>query len=172
MTQSQTISIASNLQAKRDSPKNAKMPQTSTDFLKLAASIINHTYSGDPLKLESFLSEAKLVNDLAEDANKELCVKFIEAKLEGKALECIPEDADPLIDISEALRSDIKPKNSQVIEGKILALRLVRGNFSKFSEEAEKLAEAFRRTLVVERGRHSQIKSQRNDNFQNGGVMP
>lgn len=126
------------------------MPQTAADFMKLAASIMNHKFDGDSTKLESFLSEIELVDNLAELNNKTLCIKFVKSRLEGKALECLPDTIESMDDITNALKAEIKAESSSVIEGKILSLRVQKGNFSKFSEEAEKLAENLRRSLVVE----------------------
>lgn len=120
-------------------------------YLKSASAIINYKYAGDPLKLESFLTDISLIEDLIEnDAIRPTCVLFIKSRMEAKALECLPEDANTVQQIVEALRASIKPESSQVIEGKIMALRLEKGDFTKFSESAEKLAEAFRRSLVIE----------------------
>lgn len=124
--------------------------QSKADFLKLAASIINYKFNGDALKLQSFLTDVELVEGLAEHENEALCVKFIKAKLEAKALECLPEVVNTVKDITDALSANIKPESSKVIEGKIMAMRIEKGNFTKFSEQAEKLAEAFRRSLIVE----------------------
>lgn len=126
------------------------MVQSTSEFLKLAASIINYKFAGDPLKLQSFLTDIELVSGLAEDANTDLCLKFIKSKVEGKALECLPDNVTTIEHITDALKAEIKPENSSIIEGKMSALRLEKGNFSKFSEQAEKLAEALRRTLIVE----------------------
>lgn len=129
---------------------NNKMPQSASEFLKLAASIINYKFNGDPLKLESFLTDIELVEELAEDSNKELCLKFVKSKLEAKALECLPENVNEIKNITDALKTQIKPDTPRVIEGRMLALRLEKGNFTKFSEQVEKLAEAFRRSLIAE----------------------
>lgn len=140
-----------NLENNSDNIDNiTTMVQSTSEFLKLAASILNYKFAGDPLKLESFITDIELVDELAEAANKDICLKFIKSKLEGKALECMPEAVNTIEAVTDALKAEIKPENSSIIEGKMLALRLEKGNLSKFSEQAEKLAEAFRRTLIVE----------------------
>lgn len=124
------------------------MVQSKQEFLKLASSIINYKYNGDPLKLESFLSDIELVCDLAEEPNEDLCLKFIRAKLEAKALECMPEKIDSIDILTDALKQYIKPDTPKVVEGKLMALRLDKGNYTKFGEQLEKLSEAFRRSLI------------------------
>lgn len=125
-------------------------PMTKPEFLKTASSILNYKFNGDPLKLNSFISDVEMVNELKEADQVEICFKFIKAKLEGKALECITDDMNTVQQIIDALKLEIKPESSAVIEGKLQALKLIKGDFTKFTEEAEKLSEAFRRSLVVE----------------------
>lgn len=127
-----------------------EMPQSAPNFLKLAASIINYKYSGDALKLESFLTDVELVSELADNANTALCLKFVKAELEAKALECLPETINSIDDLTNALKQNIKPDTPKVVEGKLMALRLEKNNYTKFSEQLEKLAEAFRRSLISE----------------------
>lgn len=124
--------------------------QTKAEFLKMATGLINYKFSGDPLKLESFLADVEMVEALAEEENKEFCVKFVKAKLEQKALECLPENVEKISDITDALKSKIKTESSDVVDGKILALRLKSGNFSEFAKRAEELADEYRRSLVNE----------------------
>lgn len=126
-----------------------KMAQTPADFLRLASALINYKFEGDPLKLASFLADVDLVEQAAEANNKALCLTFIKRCVSGRALECIPENADTIKKFKDALSDNIKPESSDVVEGKMMSLRVRKGNFTEFTQEAEKLAEAFRRSLVV-----------------------
>lgn len=126
-----------------------EMAQSKADFLKMASSILNYKFNGNPLKLESFVTDVEMIEEIATAENKEFCFKFIKAKLEGKALECIT-DEKTVIEIIAALKKEIKPESSTIIEGKIMALKLIKYDYTKFTEEAEKLSEAFRRSLVIE----------------------
>lgn len=125
------------------------MVQSAADFLKLAGTLINYKYEGDPLKLKTFLADVDLVNAAAEAANKALCITFIKRCLTGRALECITDDDNTIELIKTALDDNIKPESADVVEGKMMALRVRKGNFTEFTQEAERLAEAFRRSLVV-----------------------
>lgn len=147
---SKTVRNSNRATSNKKSQTTDNMVQSAPEFLKTAASILNYKFNGDPLKLEAFLADVDLVESVAEDNNKDLCLKYIKAKLEAKALECMPDEIESVDDIVEALRAHIKPENSKVVEGKMLALRLKKGDFSEFSEEAEKLAESLKRTLVIE----------------------
>lgn len=62
----------------------------------------------------------------------------------------MPDEIDTAKDITDALRIAIKPESSKVVEGKMIALQVNKGDFSKFNEQAEKLAEAYRRSLIIE----------------------
>lgn len=130
-------------------PNEFTMVQTVPEFLKVAASIINYKFNGDPLKLEGFLTDVELVQEVAEANNTNVCFKFLKSILEAKALECLPEAAQctTIKHITDALLKNIKPESS---ESKMMALGLDHGNFTKFNEQAEKLAEAFKRSLIVE----------------------
>lgn len=125
------------------------MAQSKSEFLKLASSLINYKFEGDPLKLASFLADVDLVVESAEANNGALCLTFIKRCISGRALELIPEDADTIAKVKKALEDNIKPESSDVVEGKMMALKVRKGNFTEFTQEAEKLAEAFRRSLVV-----------------------
>lgn len=130
-----------------------KMTQTLSDFFKMASSVMKDKFEGDPLKLESFITDAEFIESMTEDANKPTFLKFIKTKIAGRARECLPDEADikSFEDIKTALKKEIKPDSSLVIEGKMATLRLVKGNFTKFAEDAEKLAEAYRRSLIFEK---------------------
>lgn len=89
------------------------LAQTPAEFLRVAASMLNYTYAGDPLKLESFITVAELVETFASNADtKAICVKFIKAKLESKALECLPDQIETVKDITDALRNANQPESS------------------------------------------------------------
>lgn len=126
------------------------MPQTAADFYKVAGTIINYKYDGDPLKLESFIADVELLDSMAEEQNKDVCVKYVRSRCELNALEVLPKDVKSVNEIIIALRGEIKPRTVDEIEDKIDSLRLIKGNYSIFQEKAEKLAEDFRRALVFE----------------------
>lgn len=136
-----------------NSQGNLNMPQSKQDFFKIASSVLNYRFDGDPLKLESFIEDAEFVSAMTEDENKEVCLQFIRTKIAGKAKECLPDEAaiKEWNDIKTALKKEIKHDSSLVIEGKFASLRITKGNYTKFSEEAENLAEAYRRSLIFEK---------------------
>lgn len=133
-----------------DTVIDSTMAQTPKDFITMAHHMINYRYDGDPLALNSFLDAISLLEELVEEANQNIFLKFIMTRLEGKARELIADDAKTVKDIVDALKAGIKTESSKVIEGRILALRADKSSLVKFAEQAEKLAEQFNRSLCVE----------------------
>lgn len=123
------------------------MPQTAQEFFKLAASVLNYKYDGDPLLRDSFIEDCELIESMAGAENEAHCLKFIKSKMVGRARETLPEVVAAVKDITDELKKKIKSDSSTVVEGGLTALRVIKGNFTKFSEEAEKLVDAFRRSL-------------------------
>lgn len=120
-------------------------------FIKYTGNILNYKYNGDPLELNSFIADARMLYKLAKnDETKDFCLDYIKNRLKGRAAEAIPDECASLDSLISALKEKIKPENSTIIEGKILALHLVKNDYTKFTTEAEKLSEALRRTLVFE----------------------
>lgn len=126
------------------------MPQSPEDFFAIASKLLNYKYEGDPLKLQSFLEDIELVEAVAKPESADICLKFIKSRITGRAREQLPEDISTIKKITDALTKNIKCDSSKVIEGRLTALRISKGNFTKFAEEAEQLSEAFERSLVDE----------------------
>lgn len=130
---------------------NMSTHMSTAEFLRMASGHINKTYSGDPLALTSFIDSIQLLQTLAtSEALRTFLVAFLKTKIDGKAREFISETDDTVAAIVNKLRANIKPDNSKVIEGRILSLKLSGSNQEEFATKAEELAEAFRRSLVVE----------------------
>lgn len=121
-----------------------------TDFLRLAANTINRNFSGDPLALNAFINSINLLKTIADATHEALLRQFILSKLEGRALEAVPQNVNSIDEIITALKSTIKPDNSKVISGRMMALRADRVSMQDFTKQAEDLADAFKRSLVVE----------------------
>lgn len=66
------------------------------------------------------------------------------------AKEAVPNDAQNVEAIINALKNKIKPDSSKVIAGRMMALRLDKKIVQDFSKNAEELADAFKRSLIVE----------------------
>lgn len=127
------------------------MPQDAEQFLRLCAQNINVKYTGDPLGLPSFLNSVALLEQLVKDENKTLLTTFVISKLDGKALEAIASPGTATLQqVKDSLKDKIKPDNSEIIEGRILALRQDKMTMQEFAKQAEELADALKRTYIVE----------------------
>lgn len=121
------------------------------EFVRTASQQINYTYSGDPLKLDSFVNSINLLRELTEKEHEMTLVTFVISRLEGKALQCVPAGCNNIDKLIEALKKRLKPIHSKVIMGKLMALRPDRSRLTDFAAfEAEKLAESLERSLVFE----------------------
>lgn len=122
-----------------------------TEFLKLCSQMLNRNYSGDPLGLQAFINAIKLLKPIAASGNlNDYLVSFVKTKLEGKALESIPQNECTIDQIIQSLSDKIKPDNSKVIEGRLLALKSDNRNLTDFATSAEQLADSLKRSLIIE----------------------
>lgn len=132
-------------------PRNPIMGDVNHNFLRVAAGQINKNFSGDPLALASFLDSLDLLQTLATTTElRALLFCFAKTKLEGKARETISDAVTTLDQLKAALRTKIKPENSHVVEGRILSLKFNPSQADEFSNKAEELADALKRTLIIE----------------------
>lgn len=125
-------------------------PLTQVEFLRVAAQTINKNYDGDPLALNAFINSIELLAELSTDVLEPIFLRFVKSKLTGKALESIPTEVESIADITNALKAHIKPDNSKVIAGRMLALRVDRNKMVDFTQQAEQLADALQRSLIIE----------------------
>lgn len=129
---------------------NINMAQTPKDFMAMASNTINSKFTGDPIGLDTFIDGIELLERLCEEQNKDLLLKFLMTRMEGRARELMKPAPATTRDIIDRLKASIKTESSKVVEGKILALRAERTNLTKFAERAENLAEEYRRSLCNE----------------------
>lgn len=127
-----------------------KMALTRVEYYNLCARTLNTTYSGDALALTPFLKAIKLLQTMDEATlHTDILRDYILTKLQGIAIECIPPNAD-VQQIMDTLSEKIKPENSKVVAGRLMALRADRSNFSDYTKKTEELAEKLNRSLVLE----------------------
>lgn len=136
-------------QEEEEERKKANMEQR-REFMKTANGTINRNYKGDPLGLTAFINAVQLLKTMAEDNQAALLFSFVKAKLEGKALEAVDDTVDNIDELIRQLKAKIRPDNSKVISGKMMALKMQRQNPQTFAKEAEELADALQRSLVIE----------------------
>lgn len=125
-------------------------PMSKVDFLAIAGRTINHNYDGDPLGLAAFINSVGLLKEFTDANLNNIFLRFVKSKLVGKALESIPANPASVDEIIKALEEQIRPDNSKVVAGRLLALRPDKTKMVEFSDQAEKLAEALQRSLIIE----------------------
>lgn len=74
----------------------------------------------------------------------------MKTKLDGRARGNLVADDTTTDAIIAKLQANIKPDNSKVLAGRILSLKLNYSEQTDLADKAEKLSEAFRRSLVIE----------------------
>lgn len=139
---------------RKDKERELKMAEAlkaQRDLLDIVNKQIRETYNGDPLGLATFLSGIEIAKDFAyTEALQVKLVTYVKGRLEGRAREIITDDIDNIEDLIEKLKDNIKPENSKIIEGRISSLRYSYVKQEEFASKTEELADALRRTLIIE----------------------
>lgn len=136
---------------KNSGESNTNMTLTQIEYYNLCTRTIAGVYEGDALGLTPFIKSIKLLQALDKDkAYGETLSDFILTRLKGIAIECIPENIQTADEIIIRLKENIKPENSKVIAGRMMAVRADRNNFADYTKKTEELAEKLKRALVLE----------------------
>lgn len=131
--------------------KMAEELKAQKELLDIVNGQIRKPYSGDPLGLPTFLSGIEIAKDFAHTAALKLkMVTYVKGRLEGRAREIVTDDITTIDALVDILKRDIKPEHSKIIEGRIAALRYSYGKQDEFAAKTEELADALRRTLIIE----------------------
>lgn len=130
--------------------KQKNMVQTAQEAVKIVSQTITKNFDGNPLQLKAFLIALNVLDSLIEQQNKNLVIQSVLSKLEGKALECMPDDVDSFDKIKEILKKYIVYDNSKIIAGRMEALRADKTNLTEFTQKAESLADDLQRSLMAE----------------------
>lgn len=138
------------IESESEHSKIINMAMSSTDFLAIASRTINHNYDGNPLALQAFINSIEMLKEIVPANLEAFFAKFVKSKLEGKAEESIPDNPQNVDVIIASLRQHIKPDNSKVVAGRLLALSSDRAKLTDFTEQAEMLADALQRSLIIE----------------------
>lgn len=120
------------------------------EYLRQVSHTVTKSFSGDPLALGGFVRSVKMMQSISDENQMNLLRDFVMTRLEGKALEVVPAEPATIDEIVQALEKYIKPDNSKVISGRMLALRSDRLKATEFAKQTEDLAEAFQRSLIIE----------------------
>lgn len=121
------------------------------ELLKIVNNQIRKPYNGEPMGLQGFINNVEIVKNFAttDDLRGKL-VTYVKGRLDGRAGEIVTNDVDTIENLFCRLRAEIRPDTSKVIEARIDSLRYSVENQEEFADRAEELADALRRTLVLE----------------------
>lgn len=142
--------LTKEIKLKAEEPTKDEMATEKFKYINNISKIICNNYRGDSNGLNAFLTAIDLANDITEPEQQPILVKYIKTKLEGIALEAIPENVLTANNIVDALRSKIKTENSKVVLGRYMALRAERSSLTKFQTDAEELSDQLRRAYISE----------------------
>lgn len=121
------------------------------NFYNLCARTFRETYSGDPLALKPFINQINMVHRMCQHEGHEAILKdFIMAHVKGIAADILPAEPESIDAIKTTLLAKIKPENSKVVKGKLMALKADRNNLTEYAKKAEQLAENLKRSLILE----------------------
>lgn len=140
-----------NPQSEPKREENTKFEMNSLELFNVVNRQFRQNYSGEPLGLTTFIDAVEILETFATtaDLRKDL-LRYLTAKLEGRAREYITDTIVSIEQFKRVLRDNIQPENSKVIEGRIASLRYAYSKQGEFSAKAEELADALRRTLIIE----------------------
>lgn len=137
----------------REARKLARMAELKAqkDLLDIVNGQIRKPYDGEPMGLQTFLTGVEIAKDFADTpALQTKLVTYVKGRLEGKARQLVTDDIENIDDLIAALKSAIRPENSKIIEARIAALHYTYSKQEEFTKRAEELADALRRTLIIE----------------------
>lgn len=144
----------------KDITTNNKMPDENTtgasamskiEYYNICARSLTTVFTGDALALQPFQRTIKFLQALDDKKEHEDTLKnFILTKLQGKAADCLSGEPASVEIIVNSLKEKIKPDNSKIIAGRMMAIRADRNNFTDYTKRTEELAEKLKTALVME----------------------
>lgn len=121
------------------------------NFYNLCARTFTEAYAGDPLALKPFINQINMAQRMCQNDGHEAILKdFIMSHVKGLASDILPADPDSIETIKKTLLAKIKPENSKVVKGKLMALKADRNNLTEYTKKAEQLAQSLKRSLILE----------------------
>ena len=119
-------------------------------FLRDAKSILTIKFTGDATELAAFLDEIEQLRLLITPSIENYAFKHIKTRISGKAREDLDDHIDNIDDLIQSLKKNTRYEDSEIIEGRILALRADKVSLTEFQNQAEELCQKFKRALVME----------------------
>lgn len=121
------------------------------ELLDVVNGQIRRPYDGDPMGLQTFVTGVEIARDFATtDALRRKLVTYVKGRLDGRARELITDEIETIEDLIDKLKDKIRPESSKVIEARIASLQYSIERQEEFANRAGELANALRRTLIIE----------------------
>ena len=125
------------------------MEKANLEYLKLANNILK-SYNGKPEGLASFLNCLDLLKTITPPELTSLALSFIKTRLEGRALDSIPQSYVSIDELKVALTNNIKPISSKLLESRLSATSSSKKTLQEFVGAIENAASLLKQSLVTE----------------------
>lgn len=129
-------------------PNRTCFAMDALSYLKTAGSMIP-PFTGSFKQLGSFIKSVNLLKISTRPELQETLLELVHTRLEGRA-DRVCRDCDTVEDIIETLQTHFIPDPSDVVEARLLALKLSPNGLAKFAAAVESAADDFHESLVLE----------------------
>lgn len=102
------------------------------EYIANISRILKNEFDGDADKLDAFVTSIEICDAASEVAQQPTLVKFIRSKLIGTARHIVPENTANATAAINLLKAKIRGDNTEVVTGRLLALRMDRTSMQKF----------------------------------------
>lgn len=120
------------------------------EYITNISRIIKNTFNGDSSEVDAFIASIELADSASNANNQENLVKYIRTKLTGPAVDYVPANTATAAAVVRLIREKVKGDNTQVVLGRLLALRTDKQSLQKFQEQAESLAEKLKKSYITD----------------------
>lgn len=118
------------------------------EYISNVSRIIKNPFNGDSTEVDAFIASIELADSASAVNDQPNLVKFIRTKLTGPAVDYVPATTATAADAVRLIRDKVKGDNTQVVMGRLLALRSDKNSLQKFQEQAEELAEKLKKSYI------------------------
>lgn len=120
------------------------------EYISNVSRVIKNTFNGDANEVDAFVASIELADSASEAADQANLVKFIRTKLTGPAVDFVPATTATAAEVIRLIREKVKGDNTQVVMGRLLALRTDKNSLQNFQTQAEELAEKLKKSYINE----------------------
>lgn len=112
------------------------------EYLNKVSNLIQKKYDGEPDGLDAFIEQIEMLEQVTPADHNATMIKLIRSRCIGAAKRALPTAADSTVaQIKNALKAKIMPDTTDVVLGRLLALKHDKTSLQTFQEKAEELSE-------------------------------